>query len=165
MAGRHSKRGKGHKVETPDLELMPMLNVFISIIPMLLLSAAFVQLAVIPAGLPATAAAAAPAEAAGDAPPPPVTIYIRTADYVVEGTGFPQRSFARAAGGESAKDPGRLQLEAMLRALAAQHEQKPEVRIVPSTRTRYEEIIEVMDLARAAGLPNAALVDASPGAV
>ena len=76
MAGRHSKRGKGHKVETPDLELMPMLNVFISIIPMLLLSAAFVQLAVIDTGLPASAAAAVPAETKDEAPPPPVTIFI-----------------------------------------------------------------------------------------
>ena len=164
MAGRHSKRGKAHKIETPDLELMPLLNVFISIIPMLLLSAAFVQLAVISTGLPATAVAAAPVEPS-DGAPPPVTIFIRSNEYVVEGTGFPVRSFARAPGGDPAKDPGRLQLEAMLRALAAQHEKQPEVRIVPAVRTRYEEIIDIMDLARAAGLPNAALADAVQGAV
>jgi biopolymer transport protein ExbD len=165
MAGRHSKRGKGHKVETPDLELMPMLNVFISIIPMLLLSAAFVQLAVIPTGLPASAAAATPVEAKDDAPPPPVTIYIRAEDYVVESAGAPPRSIARARESEPGKEPGRLQLEAVLRAIAAQHEKKPEVRIVPSVRTKYEEIIDIMDLARAAGLPDAALADAAPGAV
>lgn len=166
MAGRHAKRGKGHRVEIPDLELMPMLNVFISIIPMLLLSAAFVQLAVIPTGLPATAAAAAaPAEAGDDAPPPPVTVYIRAGEYVVESAGAANRSFARTPGGAPAKDPGRLQLEAMLRAFGSREGKKPEVRIVPETRTKYEEIIDIMDLARAAGLPNAALADASPGAV
>ena len=164
MAGRHSQRGKGHRVETPDLELMPMLNVFISIIPMLLLSAAFVQLAVIDTGLPATAAAAAPAEAADDAPPP-VTIHLRAADWVVERAGSPSRAIARSQGVDAADDPGRLQLEALLRSFVAPEGKKPEVRIVPAVTTKYEEIIFIMDLARAAGLPNAALADAAPGAV
>lgn len=164
MAGRHSKRGNAHKVETPDLELMPMLNVFISIIPMLLLSAAFVQLAVIDTGLPASAATVVPAEAKPDAPPP-VTIHIRTSDYLVESGGSPPRSIPHTPGAGATGDPGRLPLEAMLRSIATQTEKKPEVRIVPGVRTRYEEIISVMDLARGAGLPDAVLADAETGAV
>jgi len=164
MAGRHSKRGKGHKVETPDLELMPMLNVFISIIPMLLLSAAFVQLAVIDTGLPASAATVVPAESKPGAPPP-VTIHIRATDYLVESGDAPARSIPRSSVAGAAGDPGRLPLEAMLRSIAAQGEKKPEVRIVPAVRTRYEEIISVMDLARGAGLPDAVLADAEAGAV
>ena len=165
MAGRHSQRGKGHRVETPDLELMPMLNVFISIIPMLLLSAAFVQLAVIDTGLPASAVAATPVESKEDAPPPPVTIHLRAADWVVERAGSPSRAIARSQGVDAADDPGRLQLEALLRSFVAPEGKKPEVRIVPAVTTKYEEIIFIMDLARAAGLPNAALADAAPGAV
>jgi biopolymer transport protein ExbD len=165
MAGRHSKRGKAHKIEIPDLELMPLLNVFISIIPMLLLSAAFVQLAVIPTGLPANAVAAVPASPSDDAPPPAVTIFIHADRWVVESTGFAARSFPRGQAVNGAEAPGRLQLEAALRVLASQGERKPEVRIVPAVRTRYEEIIDLMDMARAAGLPNAALADAVPGAV
>ena len=164
MAGRHSKRGKGHRVETPDLELMPMLNVFISIIPMLLLSAAFVQLGVIDTGLPASAATVVPAEPTPDAPLP-VTIHIRASDYLVESDGSPPRSIPRSSVTGASADPGRLPLEAMLRGIAAQHEKKPEVRIVPAARTRYEEIISVMDLARGAGLPDAVLADAEPGVV
>jgi biopolymer transport protein ExbD len=52
-----------------------------------------------------------------------------------------------------------------LRAIAARSEKQPEVRIVPGVRTRYEQIIFVMDVARAAGLKDAALADADPGAV
>lgn len=164
MAGRHSKRGRGHKVETPDLELMPMLNVFISIIPMLLLSAAFVQLAVIDTGLPATAvAAAAPAESSADAPAP-VTVHVRTDEWVVERAGMPARAIRRSASFEAAADPARLQLEALLRSYAGTDGRRPEVRIVPAATTKYEEIIFLMDLSRAAGLPNAALADAFPGA-
>lgn len=164
MAGRHSKRGKGHKIEPPDLELMPMLNVFISIIPMLLLSAAFVQLAVIDTGLPTAAVAAATAEPADDARPP-VTITVRGEEYVVESAGSPSRAIRRGRAVAAADDPGRLQLEALLRSYAAADGKKPEVRIVPSVTTKYEEIIFLMDLARAAGLPNAALADAETGAV
>jgi len=164
MAGRHSKRGKGHKVETPDLELMPMLNVFISIIPMLLLSAAFVQLAVIDTGLPASAvAAAAPAAPDGDVPAP-VTIHVRGGEWIVERAGSPSRAIRRAASVEAPDDPARLQLEALLRSYAGAEGKPPEVRIVPAVTTKYEEIIFLMDLARAAGLPNAALADASTGA-
>lgn len=163
MAGRHSKRGKAHKIEIPDLELMPLLNVFISIIPMLLLSAAFVQLAVIPAGLPASAVAAAPAPPADAAPPTSVTLRIRANEWIVESTGFAARSFPRTAGVEAAKDPARGALEAALRAVAAQGGTKPEVRIVPESRTKYEDIIDLMDMARAAGLPDAALADDANG--
>jgi biopolymer transport protein ExbD len=165
MAGRHSKRGKAHKIETPDLELMPLLNVFISIIPMLLLSAAFVQLAVIPTGLPAAAAAAAPVSKAEEERPLDLTIVIRADAYVLEGAGLETRTFPRTAGSTPATDSGRAQLSETLRALAAQHEKKGEVRIVPAVKTRYEEIIDVMDLARAAGLSNAALADADTGTV
>jgi len=164
MAGRHSKRGKAHKVETPDLELMPMLNVFISIIPMLLLSAAFVQLAVIDTGLPAAAAAAVVTDSPDDARAP-VTIFIRGEQYVVESAGSPSRGIRRGRAVAAADDPGRLQLEAVLRSYAAGDGRKPEVRIVPAVTTKYEEIIFLMDLARAAGLPNAALADADTGAV
>jgi biopolymer transport protein ExbD len=163
MAGRHEKRGRGHKVETPDLELMPMLNVFISIIPMLLLSAAFVQLSVIDTGLPAPAAAAV-AEAAPDAVAP-VRIALHADRIVIESAPFGRREIARQTGTDFRDDPARGQVEALLRAIAGRLEKKPEVQIVPEVRSRYDEIVELMDLARAAGLPNAALADAAPGAV
>jgi len=39
------------------------------------------------------------------------------------------------------------------------------VRIVSGPRTHYEEIVAVMDVARAAGLPHAALAGANDGAI
>ena len=46
-----------------------------------------------------------------------------------------------------------------LKGFAASHPEHREVRIVSRSATRYEEIIDVMDMARAAGLPEAALGD------
>ena len=143
-----------------ELELMPMLNVFISIIPLLLLSAAFVQLAVIPTALPASA----------EAPPAAVaeeqlslSIIVRSDAYVVEANGATVRTIARpdhAATGDAQAKAARAQLGEALSAIAAQHPDHREVKIVADPTTRYEDIIDVMDVSRAAGLPDAALADA-----
>jgi biopolymer transport protein ExbD len=49
----------------------------------------------------------------------------------------------------------------VLKAIVAAHPNNREVRIVAEPTTRYEAIIEVMDISRAAGLPEAGLADAS----
>jgi biopolymer transport protein ExbD len=69
------------------------------------------------------------------------------------------RSFPRSLVAAPQQDPGLVALEDTLRGLAASHAGHREVRIVAETHTRYDEIIEVMDAARAAGLPEAALSD------
>jgi biopolymer transport protein ExbD len=142
-----------------ELELMPMLNVFISIIPLLLLSAAFVQLAVIPTALPA--AAQAPTAAAADARPLSLTIVIRSDAYVVEANGATVSTIARVEKAAPAvAAAARRQLGDALSSIAAQHPDHREVRIVAEPTTRYEDIIDVMDVSRGAGLPEAALADA-----
>jgi biopolymer transport protein ExbD len=156
MAGRHARRGQAHRVEVPDLELMPLLNVFISIIPMLLLSAAFVQLAVIPAGLPAASAAAVAAPAPDSTATTVLTLRVLPDAFVVEG---PARGVRRIARGGASEPAGRRQLTAVLHELAPALGTHAEVHLVPGAHTRYEEIVDLMDLARDAGLPQVALAD------
>jgi biopolymer transport protein ExbD len=48
-------------------------------------------------------------------------------------------------------------LEQALLAIAAAHPGTTDVRIVAEARTRYQEVISLMDVARAAGLVNASL--------
>lgn len=145
-----------------ELELMPMLNVFISIIPLLLLSAAFVQLAVIPTALPASAEAPPAALAAADEKLS-LSIVIQANAYVVEANGATVSTIARpehAATGDVNAKAARDQLGQALAAIAAQHPDHREVKIVADPATHYEDIIDVMDVSRAAGLPDAALADA-----
>lgn len=138
-----------------------MLNVFIAIIPLLLLSAAFVQVAVIQTGLPSGAPAAA--AAAQTTEPLDLAIYIRPQGYILTSNGHVLRAVARttaaAPGAKSAGSPALDELTAALREIAASHAGSREVRIVAEATTRYEEIIGVMDASRAAGLPEAALSD------
>src|SRR5262245_4526248 len=108
---------------------MPMINVFISIIPLLLLSAAFVPVTAIKTTLPAEGVAAeAPAEAPLD-----LAIVIQPEAYVIEVDGAVARAIERS---EGAAD----QLGGALREIAAAHPGHREVRIVSRSQTRYEEI-------------------------
>ena len=162
MALRRRRRRRHAQSVAAELELMPMLNVFIAIIPLLLLSAAFVQVSVIQANLPAIADASA-ADAPDEAPLDLVVV-IHEQAYVVRGKGVETSTIPRppaGSGDTAASDAARSQLSAALAGIAAAHPENREVRIVSQPTTRYEEIIEVMDLSRAAGLPEAALADAS----
>ena len=132
---------------------MPMINVFMAIIPMLLLSAAFVPVTVIETTLPM----GAPAAETRTEAPLDLAIEIHPQGYLVRVNGEPTQAIPRSGDGTAARD----QLGATLRDIAAAHAGHREVRIVSQATTRYEEIVEVMDVSRAAGLPEAALADAA----
>ncbi len=151
---RRSKR-KSLTVNT-DLKLMPLMNIIIALIPMLLLSAVFLEVKVIETSLPRDADASA-ATATPATPPLDLAVHVRKAAYIVEGRGVDPRVLPRRGGGSTPDSLTMLQLTQVLRALAATHPGTTEVRIVAESRTHYQEVITLMDAARAAGLVNTAL--------
>jgi biopolymer transport protein ExbD len=155
MTSRRKRKRHQAKVAS-EIELMPMLNVFIAIIPLLLLSAAFVPVTIIKTTLPLDAAAAAAPEAASL----DLAIAIRPEGFDVLVDGAPYRTVPRGAVGTPEADAAHTQLGDVLKELVAAHPGHREVRIVSQAHTRYEEIIQVMDVSRAAGLPEAALAEA-----
>ncbi len=145
-----------------ELELMPMLNVFISIIPLLLLSAAFVQLAVIPTSLPAPSDTP-PAAVATEVEKLSLTITIDAAAYVLGANGATVSTIPRPPGvanDDPAAKAAREVLGRTLAAIAAEHPEQREVTIAADPTTHYVDIIDVMDVSRGAGMPEAALADA-----
>src|SRR5258706_14414045 len=78
MNSRRRKKRHAKQVHT-ELEIMPMLNVFIAIIPLLLLSAAFVPVTVIKTTLPADGAVVAVSDAPLD-----LALAIRADQYVIQ---------------------------------------------------------------------------------
>ncbi len=169
MGVRRRHRKSQREIVAGEIELLPMLNVFISIIPLLLLSAAFVQVAVIQTSLPAPADAAVSSSAAAEEVDAPflVSIRVRDKEYVVSENDVVRLTIPRPAAGAgtaAAADGARQQLKDALRALASAHAGKREVHIVAEPTTKYEDIVDVMDVTRAAGLPEAGLADASQGA-
>src|SRR5262245_13302847 len=159
MRRRRGKRARHRESVVSEIELMPMLNVFISIIPLLLLSAAFVPVTVIKTTLPSDQAVTAE-----EAAPLSLAIHIHPRAFQLEIDGKIVGNIARDPGeGESGAIRARKELEEALQAIAAEHPGHREVQIVSEPRTRYEEIVGAMDAARAAGLPEATLAEAVEG--
>lgn len=152
MSRRPGRRRSYRQRVNCDLELRPLMNVFIVLIPMLLMSAVFVEIRTIEMTLPQAA------DAAADAPEPlDLAIRITPSLYVVGVNGVATHSIPRLRD-EAVPGPGTSsQIETALAALAAAHPRHDEIRIVGESRTRYQEIVAVMDIARAAGLPRVAL--------
>ncbi|MGH3054481.1 MAG: ExbD/TolR family protein [Gaiellaceae bacterium] len=139
-----------------DLELRPLMNVFIVLIPMLLMSAVFVEIRVIEMSMPQAAEAAVPVT---DQPFEP-SVRILADVYLVEVNGTAVQTVARQAPEADGTIPAReaaAQLTQVLTSIAASHPDHKEIRIVAQANTHYQEIIGLMDVARAAGLPQAAL--------
>ncbi len=152
-------RRKSLTVNT-DLKLMPLMNIIIALIPMLLLSAVFLEVKVIETSLPRDADASTTA-AEPQQPPLDLAVHVRKAAYIVEGQGVEPRVLPRREN-SSAPDAATMeQLTQVLRAYAATRPGTTEVRIVADARTHYQEVITLMDAARAAGLVNAALEGSS----
>lgn len=148
MSARENVVGARQHVQD-DLEIMPLMNLFVALIPMLLVSAVFLNVTVIDMKAPAPGeAAAASAEA--------LELAVAIGGDAWEITGNGLRTARVPRDGEDAL----AALETALAAVVAAHPQNEQVVVVSEDRTRYADIIAVMDAARAAGLPGVALLGA-----
>ena len=153
MTPRRKKRRSFRHVVNCELELRPLMNVFIVLIPMLLMSAVFMEIRVIEMALPDAAQAAETTDEPFD-----LAIRITREAYVLEGDGVVLAQIARETRtGPAPSDAAAAELGNALGQIAAAHAGAKEVRIVAPPAARYQELVAVMDLARAAGLPQAAL--------
>jgi biopolymer transport protein ExbD len=162
MSTRRRRRARKALTVHTDLKLMPLMNIIIALIPMLLLSAVFLEVKVIETSLPRDAGAAA---SAPSVPPLDLAVHVRANAYVIEGRGLEPRVLPRRPGTDSPDAAVTEQLTGILRLYAATRPGTTEVRIVAESRTRYQEVIALMDAARAAGLTDAALEGAGPEGV
>lgn len=137
-----------------DLNLLPLMNIFIVLIPMLLLSAVFLEIRAIEmAGGPTSSAAVSPPEALD------LAVRVTAGDYVVTGEGLASREIPRGTPTteKPVADAASAELARVLGEIVAAHPDNRDIRIVAGAQTRYDEIVTLMDIARAAGLPQAAL--------
>jgi len=133
-----------------ELDLLPMMNVFIVLIPMLLTSAVFLKVTVIDTKVPSAAAA----EPANEEASLSLAVTIKDDYFVVEGDGIAKQVIARA---DADAD---TQLALALANVVSSHPDNRDVMIISEPKTHYKDIIAVMDISRASGLPSASLVGA-----
>ena len=145
MALRRSRRE--HKRNEEDLELLPLMNLFVVLIPMLLLSAVFLELAVIKMVLPTDETPLSKNEIESLN----LSIAITNAQYVVKGRRLPAQTIDRSS------DDSEGSLRDTLAALTERFPDEHAVVIVSQAETRYDDIISVMDVSRETGFGNISL--------
>jgi biopolymer transport protein ExbD len=119
-------------------------------IPMLLLSAVFLRIAVIDMKAPSDASAATPGEKKNIA----LAITIKDDYFVVEGRGIDKRVIRRS------DEDADAQLSGALAEVVAEHPDNDEIMIISQPHTHYGDIIAVMDISRESGLPSVSLLGA-----
>ena len=134
-----------------DLEILPMMNLFVVLIPMLLLSAVFIELSVIRMTLPSDDATETPKqqEALG------LSIAIEEARWVVKGRALESLVVSRES------DDAVEQLRGALSEITGRFPDNRDVVIVSTPRTRYDDIVKVMDVSRETGIDNISLSGAN----
>jgi biopolymer transport protein ExbD len=159
---RRRKNNRFRQFVEADLEILPLMNLFVVLIPMLLLSAVFLEIAVIRMDLPQEQALLDPPEEGLD-----LAVRIESGHYVIEGRRLERSEIQRTPAGAGGDDGGqerseqdRAILTGALREIAAAHPDNRAVRIVSHPATQYEEIIAVMDASRDAGMPQISLQSA-----
>ena len=129
-----------------DLDTMPLMNLFVALIPMLLISAVFLNVTVIDMDSAPTDASAAPATESLA-----LEVVIDADAYTVVGRGIDATVIARTGVDAEA------QLATALATIAADHADQAAITVVSQPDTRYDEVITVMDVAREAGLADVSL--------
>ena len=140
------KRRKGYrKLVESELETLPLMGLFVVLIPMLLLSAVFLEISVIDLNLPD--------DEQSQESTPNFTLSVRILDdrYTIEAKGTPVKVI---------KPKDLNALETLTKELASIRTRRPDhesLTIISESSTRYEDIIAVMDVSRDAGLPEISL--------
>lgn len=138
---RSRKQSRFRSSVEGDLEILPLMNLFVVLIPMMLLSAVFLEVTVVRMDLPVEGAEGSAIESLD------LAVRIEDDRYVIQGSSLAETEVRRA--GEGDRDA----LTEALRVVAEAHPSNKSVRIVSRPATHYEEIIRVMDASRDAGMP------------
>ena len=151
---RSTRRGYREIIEG-DLEIMPLMNLFVALIPMLLISAVFLNVTVIDMKLPTDTSAA---EADVDTKKAlQLAVTIRDEFFVVEGRRIRKQVVARA------EDDAEDQLARILGSIKETHPDNEDIIIISQPTTRYDDLISVMDISREAGMGVVSLLGSGEG--
>ncbi len=146
---RRSRRRRQRNTGAEDVDVGPLMNLFVAIVPMLLLSAVFVSISAIELSMPA----------AGSVPQKRddfvLALRITPEDWWVEARG---RGPERLARGDTAALLQRLE------DLHAEHPEHTSVIVACAEAVEYDEVVQVLDVAALAGFVDCALagLDAVP---
>ena len=141
--------GRERRIRDVDVNIIPVMNIFLLLIPFLLLTAAFVRLAIVEISLPTLGA-----KQTQQPPENLVAIFLS-----VKKTGFQLKSpgfkFKPVNKVNNRYDYEKI-IEQLIQ-IKTKHPHAEEILIIPESEVKYDIIIKVMDRCREIGLPNVSL--------
>jgi biopolymer transport protein ExbD len=145
------KKKRRGPAEPEDLNLLPLMSLFVALVPALLYSAVFVPVAALGLDFPGTGGAASES---------PLALAVRLSETAYAVEGVPDSAYApipRDAGAEAALGELRAQLD----GVHARFPTSGGAILVVSPQVPYKDVVQVMDQVREAGFGNSTLLGAS----
>lgn len=150
-SGRRRKRG-GSLLEGEELNLLPLMSLFVALVPTLLYSAVFVPVSALGIDFPGTG---------GTASESPLALTVRLTETTVGLDGVPGVAYAQRD--RSTADTHAAAMDSLEVELGSLHGQYPAARgaiLVVSPLVPYRDVVQVMDAVREAGFGNSTLLGA-----
>ena len=143
------------KDDEADLDLIPVMNLFMVLIPFLLLGAAFVHMSVIPTSTPTRKNKPTEKKKKKDDEPTSVMAQLaltpEEVNLTFSGTGIPQEKLAELDATWETSDPDNFPIEELRDALRAAKKEYPDsntVTVVPHKKFEYQELVRILDATR-----------------
>ena len=147
MSLRKKKRGPA---EPEELNLLPLMSLFVALVPALLYSAVFVPVSALGLDFPGTGGAASES---------PLALAVRLADSTYAVEGVPDSAYAPIDRMAAESEPIQ-QLRAQLDDVHARYPTSGGAILVVSPQVPYRDVVQVMDQVREAGFGNSTLLGA-----
>ncbi|NOZ62684.1 MAG: hypothetical protein GXO74_13515 [Calditrichaeota bacterium] len=143
--------GRDRTAEDSDVNIIPVMNIFLLLIPFLLLTAAFVRIAVIELSLP-TLSKNRTIQVQQNKKLVLVILAIKETGFQLKSPGFKFDPVNRV-GNKYNYAP----LVQQLKQIKSKYSYAEDIIIAPAARVKYDIIVQVMDRCRESGFPNVSL--------
>lgn len=151
---RSKKRGRNGKNHEPEeLNLLPLMSLFVALVPALLYSAVFLPVSALGLDFPGTGGAASQS---------PLALAVRLTDSTYAVDGVPDSTYAPIPrAGESGPGPALTALRGELDGIHHRFPGAAGAILVVSPQIPYRDVVTVMDQVREAGFGNSTLLGAA----
>lgn len=145
------KKKRGPALEPEELNLLPLMSLFVALVPALLYSAVFVPVSALGLDFPGTGGAATES---------PLALAVRLSDAAYAVEGVPDSTYTPIARGEDSQ-AALAELRAELDGVHARYPTSGGAILVVSPQVPYRDVVQVMDQVREAGFGNSTLLGAA----
>lgn len=145
-------RNRSTKERTAELDMVPMMNLFTVLVPVLLLAAVFANITVLELEIPPTGSGEAGVDRAPESTPLNLVVIVSEEGVTVGGNGGFLPSVLRE---EGVIDESRV--GALLAGVKEEHPGETRVTVAAESGVAYEEVVALMDLCRSEGFADIAL--------